>query len=521
MAYEVLYTRFLVHGLLGTTHALALILAVFLTGLSIGAWFGSRLSFTRKSPLESLGLVLLISAGLALALGPALAEAAALAAFLRDVRWGARLFGEALLAAALLLPAASVMGLAFPLAVKACLSDQRPGQDTGMIFLINSLAGTIGALTAGFVLIPALGLRASLAVTALAEALLGAVLLNSGALLSRGGGAASIKRWSWTACLLLAFFAAHFARAPRLGQSPGQGTLAPQSVLGREKDFRVLCYHEGALATIAVLEHAPTGRRDLLVDGFVTAGDSPEAGYMALMGRLPLRLHPDPKRVLVICFGTGSTARAAAERPGVSLDIVDLEPAVFACASHFSPDNPALLSRSGVHAEDGRLFLRRPGPLYDVITQEPMPPHFAGTSALYSVEYYRLARARLSEQGLLVQWLPLHLTAPRDARQIVAAAQKVFPETWVALAPSDGTGLIVSSPLPLDPRRMKQAEAELKVRFILDPDSARRYTAGAQPVSDDKPALEYSGIDRVRWRFVSSANLQRHNLEEILAAKPL
>lgn len=231
-----------------------------------------------------------------------------------------------------------------------------------------------------------------------------------------------------------------------------------------------------------------------------------------------MTLHPSPRRALVICFGTGATARAVASFPEASVDIVDINPDVFACAPAF-PANVLLLRRAHVHVEDGRAFLRRSsGARYDVITQEPMPPHFAGVAALYSEEYYRLARARLADDGVMVQWLPMHLTAPDDARQIAAAALRVFPETWLAIAPGDFTGLLVSSPRPVPAARRAVVEAELRTAFALDPAHLRRFIDGAAPTTDDRPSLEYNGVDRVLDRFRSPARMLRYNLQRVVAA---
>ncbi|HJZ84839.1 MAG TPA: fused MFS/spermidine synthase [Polyangia bacterium] len=517
---EVLSTRLLVHGLLSTTHAIAIILAAFLAGLALGAHLIAGRVRAAGARLGTLGAALIVAAAMSLALAPLEAHAAGLVDALRgrDVRFGVRLFAEAAVAGSLLLPATTVMGFSFPLAAVAYAALARPGRTVGRVVLVNTLFGVAGALVAGLVLLPLLGLRGALVAVALSSALVGAWLCAR-----EPGWRARGRRLAWAALGALAIYGALWARPPRLDAPPGQGTLVAQHVVGHEADYRVRCYREGSVATTYVLEHLPSRRRDLLIDGFVAAGNADGASYMTLMGRLPLLLHPQPRRVLVICFGSGATARAAADAaPDLALfDVVDLDPNVFACAPAFGPQNLRVLARAGVHVDDGRRFLRRTGPSYDVITQEPMPPHFAGTSALYSVEYYRLARRRLAPGGVLVQWLPLHLLAPLDARQIAAAAATVFPETWLALAPGDQTGLLVSSPEPLDPERRTHAQATLHVEFVLDPAALARFVGGADPVTDDRPSLEYSGVDRALGRFRSARQLLLYNLEQVRRASKL
>ena len=512
MAHEVLSSRLLVYGFFATSHAIAIILAVYLAGLSLGA--RAVAGPLRRGDVRPwhLGLALITAGGMTLAFAPSLTQTSALVDALRGnrVEWSVRIGVEAAVAAALLLPSAVSMGLVFPLATALGAAARAPGATIGRAVLVNTLAGAVGALGAGFVLVPLLGVRGAVALVSLVQAVAGAWIVSRHAPARRGLG--------WIAAALLALGAGLWSQRPQTGAEPGVSTLVAQHVVGHEREYRVLCYREGPTAITEVLEHLPTGRRDLLIDGFVATGTADTASYMRLMGTLPMALHPAPRRALVICFGTGTTARAVASFPDAAVDIVDLNPDVFRCAPALSPRNPALLARASVHVADGRAFLRESTARFDVITQEPMPPHFAGVASLYSAEYYRLARARLADDGVMVQWLPMHLTAPADARQIAAAALAVFPETWMVITPNDFTGLLVMSPRPIPAERRRAVDARLSTVFALDPAHLRRFIDGAAPITDDRPTLEYNGIDRVLGRFRSSSNLLRYNLSRVSAA---
>jgi predicted membrane-bound spermidine synthase len=513
LGHEVLSTRLLVYGFHATTHALAIVLAVFLLGLALGARAVAGPLRRATARPEHMGLALLAAAALSLGFAPSLLQTSTLVEGLRGhhVGWWTWLTVEALIAAALLLPTTFAMGLVFPLAMGFVASSRKPGETVGRAVWVNTLASVAGSLGAGFVLVPALGVRASIVALTLVQALAGAYLFARHARARRYAG--------WAGVAGVALFGALWAERATVGAPPGEHTLVPRHIVGHESEYRVRCYREGPTATTEVVEHLPTGRHDVMIDGFVAAGNASTAGYMDLMGRLPMALHPDPQRALVICFGTGATARAVGSFAQSRVDIVDINPDVFACAGAFGPENPRLLARAGVHVEDGRAFLRAPSNVrYDVITQEPMPPHFAGVSALYSVEYYRLARARLTDDGVLVQWLPMHITAPDDARQIAAAALAVFPETWLAVTAGDLTGLLVSSPRAIPEEARRRVGNELRIDFTLDPAGVARFVAGSGPVTDDRPALEYNGIDRVYGQFGSSRSLLRYNLRRVGAA---
>ncbi len=511
LACEVLFSRLLVHGLSATTHALSIIFTTFIAGLALGAHAVSRLPKETKARTGLLGAALLASAILAMALAPSLAESARLLVYLRGAHngWGAILAVEAAVSM-LMLPVTAAMGLCLPLAA-AALRGGKPGESSGRLLFVNTLAGMAGALASAFGLLPWLGLRRALWAVTAAQAVVGALLVQRDREFPAGR-----RRLGWLAAAVLAVSAGVWASPPALGFPPGFGTLIPHKAINRELEFEVLCYHEGAVATTSVIRERATGARDLVIDGFVAAGEAISADYMALMGSLPMLLHGAPRRALVICFGTGSTARAVAQTQGASIDLVDVNADVFGCAAWFGPANEALLRRASVYVEDGRHFLARGGPEYDVITQEPMPPYFAGVSALYSVEYYELAKRRLAPGGVLVQWLPMHLVAPEGARAAAAAALAVFPETWIALAPVNKTGLIVCSNGPLDAARRRKAERELGVRFVLSPAGVRRYAGGTAPVTDDRPSLEYTGLDRVYGVYGDPVKLLERNLKELL-----
>jgi hypothetical protein len=57
--------------------------------------------------------------------------------------------------------------------------------------------------------------------------------------------------------------------------------------------------------------------------------------------------------------------------------------------------------------DDGRRFLERTSEQYDLITIDPPPPvEAAGSSLLYSKQFYAEARRHLRQGGILQQWLP-------------------------------------------------------------------------------------------------------------------
>ena len=87
--------------------------------------------------------------------------------------------------------------------------------------------------------------------------------------------------------------------------------------------------------------------------------------------------------------------------------MVELSPAVVAGAEWFRHVNGDLLRRPNVrmHVDDGRNVLLLTAERFDAITADIIQPHHAGAGSLYSVEYFRLAREALQDDGVMVQWI--------------------------------------------------------------------------------------------------------------------
>jgi len=128
-----------------------------------------------------------------------------------------------------------------------------------------------------------------------------------------------------------------------------------------------------------------------------------------VMAAMPLAFldHP-PQNALVICFGMGTTHRSMLSW-GIDSTAIDLVPSVPALFSYYHADAPQLVTspRSHIVVDDGRRFLERTTEQYDVIVIDPPPPiGAAGSSLLYSREFYSAAQKRLRPDGIVEQWYP-------------------------------------------------------------------------------------------------------------------
>jgi predicted membrane-bound spermidine synthase len=381
----------------------------------------------------------------------------------------------------------TLLGVVFPWLLEASPS----ARGAGTLYTANTVGAVLGALGAGFVLLPTIGATRT---SWLASALLAIAGLALHA--------------SWRARVVslgLAAFgltiAIHFDSGG--GRARVQGSASPRW-------GTPIFVAEGPDATVSVAEELGSGTRNLIIDGFEASTDSREAHYMRWMGHLPALAAGTVHDALVICFGTGQTADAVRQHRPQSLDIVDVSAAVLRAGPLFRA-NDHVLDDPVVHATvmDGRAFLRRARDRrYDLITLEPMPPNFAGVNNLYSREFYALARARLREHGIVAQWVPIHLLPPSHMVAVIATFLEAFPHSRLWIDPVEGTCILVGgtepwhfspSTIPLD------LDAAAVERGILLEEAP--LTALAQIgdiITDDNQLLAYGTERLMRFRWASS-----------------
>jgi predicted membrane-bound spermidine synthase len=396
------------------------------------------------------------------------------------------------------------LGMVLPLA----LAHGRGVRAWARLYAINTAGAVLGSVLAGWVLLPALGFNRT--------AWLAGLLLAGAALWSRRGSQLWVGAGLTITCWLIAVaFNSH----------PGR-----DRVIGVEgADSKILAYREGPDVTTSVVRIRQTTQ--LFIDGFSAAGEMSGAEYMDWMGRLPMLLHPAPGNALVICFGTGQTARGVLDENPLHLDLVDINPVVFSMAGYFKQNYDVLADpRVRTVVMDGRAWVRRTATHYDVVTLEPLPPHFAGTNALYSVEFYQAVAGRLNDGAVVAQWLPLHLLTPEHATAIAAAFHEVFPEAILWIEPKCRTGILLGRyhrafgeetgefwpGFARTALRRRLSPAAIRAAVALDPAQFRAYAALGMPVTDDNQTLAY-GVGK--FNHYSLADPVGLNLRVIEAVK--
>ena len=502
-ALEVAWFRSLRSAFLSTTSTFAILLAAVLLPLAAASRFAVKLHGKKKLLGPWLG-----AAGIAILLATPLVERFDIASKFYIGFLSPTWFLETLFVVG---PAMFLLGVSLPWV----LEDHEGARSWGALYAINTVGAIAGAISAAWLLLPALGFaRTAWCVGAL-------VLLASCTLLR--GRSLAIACTAGAASLTVAVVF--------------ESGIGRTRTIGPPAESKLVAFKESADFTVSVVQRGDA--RKLYIDGFVaTAQASAQAGeratdYMAWMGRLPMLLHPNPKAGLVICFGTGQTANAVRREGIETLDIVDISQAVFDMAPYFAANENVLGDpRVSHHRVDGRAWLRRTSRRYDVITLEPMPPTFAGVNALYSKEFYELLVTRLNAGGMAAQWLPFHLVDPFRATSIAATFRSVFPNAVLWEHPISGTGILLGckepcSPealgsawpgferAPSTPRTLAPAEVE---KGLLDVAQTARFAAAGGIVTDDNQLLAY-GVDPRNTHAEVSAEHAYENAKMVAEAR--
>ncbi len=360
-------------------------------------------------------------------------------------------------------PFSAATGFVTPLLVDR-FSGGRP-RAAGFAYAVNVVGCILGPLLAGFVLLPLFDERWALALLALPLAASAAVLH---------------RRWLPTAATAaVVLFVAFGAR-------------------GFESTLSGAIVRRDSTATVAASGSGM--RKRLLVNGIGMTHQTP---ITKMMAHLPLafRASPPGHGTLVICLGMGTTFRSALswQAPATAVELV---PSVVDLAPFFHSDARQLFSppRARIVVDDGRRFLARSTDLYDAIVIDPPPPVYAaGSSLLYSVEFYAAARERLAPSGILQQWIP-----DGDRRVLSAFVAAVVGNfRHVRLFGSiEGWGIhVLASQEPIETLTAEQLAARLPptaVADLLEWGPAATATEQFRSVLEREITLESLGVPRAR-----------------------
>ena len=508
MGYEVLWTRAIAFFVGSSAYAFSAMLTTFLLGLGLGGLVAARFADRLKRLWLGLGIIEILIGLSALASVVIFAKLSFPDRF--DNSAATPVWFKFVYSSLVMLVPALLMGLALPVAGKLLVRGTvTAGRGVGNLYALNTLGCVVGAAVAGFVFIPVMGIQKSIALLCGLQVLLGLALLASSPELSPR------RRLAWAAAVVGLALACGWVL-------PVHGKIYSSANRRGMPKAESIYYREGAASIVEVLETADSNRY-LIINGAINATPYPRSvGLRAhrLIAQLPLLLHPDPRRLLLLGLGSGMTSGAALQFDHLeTIDCAELSRDVAQAAGHFARWNHgvAASSRFNLTFEDGRNFLLTSSRTYDVITLESIHPKWdAGNASLYSRDFYRLCKNHLAPGGFISQWAPLNGMTLAEFKTILKTFSESFPHAslWFAqptsyLAATNAILLGSQAPLSIDTDRLRAAfgkpalardleeegvgdAIDMLDGFIMEGEALRRFAGSDVPSNtDDLPILEY------------------------------
>ncbi len=412
-----------------------------------------------------------------------------------------------------------LMGITFPLIGKLYADDLKLlGRKIGDVYSVNTVGSIAGSFSAGFLLIPFLGIQKGILIMAFINLLMGIIIIYMSSIgINRSKD--PFLRWGGAASAIIIVFA--IVRIATAGLDMG---------VGYNLNGNILFSKEDATATVKVVEDRNSGFRTLMVNNYslATSGD-----VAVRFGHIPLLLHDKPEDVLVISLGSGITLGAVGRHPVKNIECVEIVPATVEASGFFEKENRNIVQDPRVKLTlwDGRNYVLTSRRKYDVLISDLFQPDSAGTGNLYSIEHYQNSREKLKKGGFMAQWLPLYQLSTEDLKVITATFSRIFPHVTVWYGDINSikpTLLLLGSEAPLqidisqlqDKMRQDGVLSDMLEKdnvlsflsfFIMDEKGVSEFINGSTVNTDDRPYIEFSAPKYI-W---SRSRLAVQNFREL------
>lgn len=149
---------------------------------------------------------------------------------------------------------------------------------------------------------------------------------------------------------------------------------------------------------------SPEFGRFLTLDGYMMLTEKDEFIYHEMITHVPMAVHPNVKKVLVIGAGDGGVIRELVNYPEIeTIDMVEIDPLVVEVCKKYLPKTACRFDdpRVSIHYEDGLRFVRFKENVYDLIIVDSTDP-FGPGEGLFTKEFYGNCYKALKEDGILI-----------------------------------------------------------------------------------------------------------------------
>jgi len=500
LAYEILWNRIFIEFVFEkNTYYYTVIIFSFITGLSAGSYLIRKKVDTIKSQIRFLGILeILIGVTslllfvLFITLSPAMVDKReALQSWLEVAG------REYVLIFFILIIPASLMGITFPLVSKIYTDQLRHvGKRIGLLGFLDTAGSILGSFIAGFILIGLTGVYYTFLFVVFLNILPGFLLAFYSEKTGKIRIGLPLAATTSLFLIVLLFFPGDQYLQCRFRYYPGE---------------QILEYREGPAASV-LASRIPSRHLALAVNGAKTAYTNTEdIRVHTLLAYLPYVLVDNPGETMVIGYGMGVTVNCLSKIAGLKVDVAEISSEVMEVSSSwftFINDHSADAGNVNMIIDDGRSFLFRSEKKYDIITSNAVHPRLSPN--LYTLEFYQLCANRMSEKGIICQWMPTNWMTTNEFGSLVKAFTEIFPYSGLWYI-SRSHLLLLGSKMPFTYDFMNLSEKlsdHVVMQFLIDCEiynpvqlvSLLMMTdqelnilfPGVIPDKDDHPIIEYS-----------------------------
>jgi len=465
MAYEVIWTKLL--GLIvgPTTYSFTIVLVTFITGLALGAmffgWLGDRVKNTMLLLLFTQVAAALFALIFSQVMGNSQIFFAGLIFQFKD-NFTSLYLVKAIVLFLFMFPPTFCLGATFPLVGKIYTTSlSHTGRSIGFAYAINSVGAVLGSFCAGFLLIPLMGKEHGLRFVILIQ-ILTVLFISFRVFRKTERPMFQLAPVVACVCIGLGFISYYphwdhnmFAKAnnnrfDRAEEIKNAGWLNAlffgSELIAGDKQDELLFYGDGigGFTTVVRQEINIFGRSNFVLSnsGKADASSAFDMHTQTLLAHFPLLFHPHPENVLIIGLASGITAGEVLNYPVKQLDIVEINEQVVIASNFFREWNYDVLSnpKTSLIIQDGRAHLALSDQKYDVISSEPSNPWMAGIAALFTQDVFELARNRLNDDGMFIQWIHSYQMDWPTFALVGRTFSHVFPNSLLVVTDPFGIG---------------------------------------------------------------------------------
>jgi len=341
---------------------------------------------------------------------------------------------------------ATLMGTTLPLMMRTYSEEfTKIGKDVGKLDASNSFGAVVGTLAAGFLLIPIMGIQNSIIITASINIILAIIILSTKKYLKPKHLAIIIV----ISIPFIMLYPSYDVESLSFGiYQHVEPDLNPKTIEEVFKHQEILFHKESLYQSVTVSSNLLVGHV-LHLNGKIQCNqDRTTVNGLTMLGFIPYNLYEHnygkPQTAINVGLGCGVTSKALSEHletTTIEIDSVVVE----ANEKFFAKIDHRLI------VDDARNWLLRNDEKFDIIVTEPSDP-YQNNGFLFTKEYFSLLNSRLTENGLVSQWVPVWELPDKNFMVFYNTFHSVFPYVYVYyMEPDNFSALIfIGSQKPIE-----------------------------------------------------------------------